>query len=64
MLMGDVSVADLLGRDTEPVYGPAARAIVEGATVLVTGAGGSIGSEIGRQLRALGAGKIVYVDNN
>ncbi len=30
----------------------------------MTGAGGSIGSEIGRQLRALGAGKIIYLDNS
>jgi len=64
MLMGDISVAELLGRDTEPVYGPEAHGIIKDATVLVTGAGGSIGSEIGRQLRCLGAGNIVYVDNN
>lgn len=64
MLMGDISVAELLGRETEPAYGPEANGIVKDATVLVTGAGGSIGSEIGRQLRALGAGNIVYLDNN
>ncbi len=29
MLMGDVSVADLLGRDIEPIYGPMARIIIE-----------------------------------
>lgn len=60
----DVSVADLLGRQVEPIYSSQARLIIEGATVLVTGAGGSIGSEIIRQLLHLDAGKILCVDNN
>ena len=64
MLTGDVCVADLLGHDPEPVYGARARRTIKDSTVLVTGAGGSIGSEIGRQLRCLGAGNIIYVDNN
>lgn len=64
MLTSDVSVADLLGRHPQPVYGAQARRTVKDSTVLVTGAGGSIGSEIARQLRYLGAGNIIYVDNN
>ena len=64
MLTGDVCVADLLGHDAQPVYGAHARRTIKDSTVLVTGAGGSIGSEIGRQLRYLGAGNIIYLDNN
>lgn len=54
----------ILQKDVEPVYGPEAALVVESQTVLVTGAGGSIGSEIVRQLIHLGAGKIVCVDND
>lgn len=55
---------ELLQRATTPVYGEEARQLIEGHTVLVTGAGGSIGSEIVRQLHRLGAGRVIYVDNN
>jgi FlaA1/EpsC-like NDP-sugar epimerase len=62
--VGNVSVAALLEREIDPVYGHQAKLLIEGSTVLVTGAGGSIGSEIVRQLRLLGASKIVCVDAN
>lgn len=54
----------LLGRESIHVYGSAAKALVQGRTILVTGAGGSIGSEIVRQMRVLGAGKTYYIDND
>jgi FlaA1/EpsC-like NDP-sugar epimerase len=38
------------------------RSLVHGRRALVTGGGGSIGSEIGRQLARLGAAEIVLVD--
>ena len=58
-----LSIEDLLGR--EPVE-PDPRLLessVSGKTVLVTGAGGSIGSELCRQIVALGPKAIVLVDN-
>ncbi|MFH5878505.1 polysaccharide biosynthesis protein [Arthrobacter sp. NA-172] len=57
-------VERLLGREAIHVYGPGARELIEGKTILVTGAGGSIGSEIVRQMRLLEAGKVYYVDND
>jgi FlaA1/EpsC-like NDP-sugar epimerase len=57
-----ISVEDLLGRpqivlDPEPVH-----RFVAGRRVLVTGAGGSIGSEIVRQVCAIGPAAICVVD--
>ena len=59
-----VQVEDVLGRepvevDLDEVAGYLAR-----KTVLVTGAGGSIGSELCRQIARVGAGRIVLVDNS
>ena len=46
----DLDLADLLGREHAPVDPDEIADYLEGATVLVTGAGGSIGSEIARQV--------------
>ena len=54
MDMADVS-RRLLGREERSELSDAARSLVEGRNVLVTGAAGSIGSEIVRQLTPLGA---------
>ena len=54
-----VEIQDLLRREPVTTCPEAIRAIVEGETVLVTGAGGSIGSELCRQLVALGPKRIV-----
>ncbi len=58
----DVRPEDLLSRDHEPVYGPEAVDLIAGRTVLITGAGGSIGSELVRQCLALGAARVHKVD--
>jgi FlaA1/EpsC-like NDP-sugar epimerase len=58
------SAGAILGRDLPPVYSPQARTLVQGSTVLVTGAGGSIGGELVRQLTGLGAGRVLCVDRD
>jgi len=49
----EVDVADLLGRDAVPAQNDLLERCIAGQTVLVTGAGGSIGSELCRQILSL-----------
>ncbi|WP_027924133.1 nucleoside-diphosphate sugar epimerase/dehydratase [Pseudomonas sp. URMO17WK12:I12] len=49
----EVDIADLLGRDAVPAQSDLLERCVKGRAVMVTGAGGSIGSELCRQILAL-----------
>ena len=53
---------DLLGREPARLDNAAIDALVEGKVVLVTGAGGSIGSEIARQVAARRPSRLLIVD--
>ena len=55
---------ELLFRDDQIVYGHEARALHAGKRILVTGAGGSIGSEIVRQLHTLHPGAVYMLDHD
>jgi FlaA1/EpsC-like NDP-sugar epimerase len=57
-----VQVEDVLGRQQVEVDLALISAYVKGKTVLVTGAGGSIGSELCRQLAYLGAARLVLLE--
>jgi FlaA1/EpsC-like NDP-sugar epimerase len=59
----EVQVEDVLGREAVELDVVAIASYLTGSTVLVTGAGGSIGSELCRQIAALGAERIVLVDH-
>jgi FlaA1/EpsC-like NDP-sugar epimerase len=59
----EVEVDDLLGRDPIPPRAALIGACVTGRNVMVTGAGGSIGSELCRQIVKLGAARLVLVDH-
>jgi len=58
-----VQVEDVLGREQVEVDFKQIGAYLEGQTVLVTGAGGSIGAELCRQIARVGPGRLVLVDN-
>jgi len=72
LLQGKISSADfrepeiydLIGRDTVMPNQSLLNEKVHGKVIMVTGAGGSIGSELCRQLLAFGPSKILLVDHS
>jgi FlaA1/EpsC-like NDP-sugar epimerase len=59
-----VQVEDVLGREQVEVDFQEVASYLEGQTVLVTGAGGSIGSELCRQIARVGPKRLILVDNS
>jgi FlaA1/EpsC-like NDP-sugar epimerase len=60
----DVDVTDLLGRHQIETDIDSAAGYITGRRVLVTGAGGSIGSELCRQLHRLGPSELIMLDRD
>jgi FlaA1/EpsC-like NDP-sugar epimerase len=58
-----VSIEDLLGRDPVNLDWEGIRGGLAGRTILVTGGGGSIGSELCRQIARLGPRRLVILEN-
>ena len=60
----EVSIDDLLGRDQVPALPGLMGSCIADRHVLVTGAGGSIGSELCRQVLSEGAKRLVLIDHS
>lgn len=60
--MREISVEELLAREPIELDRSAVRALVQGRRVLITGAGGSIGAELCRQVAAFEAAHITLLD--
>ncbi|MCB1648134.1 MAG: polysaccharide biosynthesis protein [Pseudomonadales bacterium] len=59
----DIDIEDLLGRDIVPPNPKLLGACITGCSVLVTGAAGSIGSELCRQILSLKPRRLVLLDS-
>ena len=60
----EVDIADLLGRDPVPAQSELLERCIKNRVVLVSGAGGSIGSELCRQIVALGPTSLLLFDHS
>ncbi len=61
--LAPVAIEDLLNRPQVPLDRDGMARLVRGRRVLVTGAGGTIGSELARQIAALGPISLTLLDN-
>lgn len=60
----DLTIEDLLGRSPKGIDEAACRSLIAGKVVMVTGAAGSIGSELCRQLARYRPAQVLAVDHN
>jgi O-antigen biosynthesis protein WbqV len=58
-----IVIEDLLNRPQVPLDRDGMARMIQGRRVVVTGAGGTIGSELARQVAAYGPGNLVLIDN-
>ncbi|MEQ0777193.1 nucleoside-diphosphate sugar epimerase/dehydratase [Paraburkholderia tropica] len=58
----NIDLEDLLGRDAVKIDTPHVEALLSGRVVMVTGAGGSIGSELCRQILRFAPAQLVALD--
>lgn len=62
--LADISIEDLLARKPQDLDRISIANFIAGKVVLITGAGGSIGSELSRQVEQFGAKQIILLDNS
>jgi FlaA1/EpsC-like NDP-sugar epimerase len=60
----EIRIDDLLGREPVRLDGAGLHAFLAGKRVLITGAGGSIGSELCRQVCQYAPARVIVVDNS
>lgn len=64
IFLEDIGVEDIVGREAVNPNRALMRRNIVGKTVLVTGAGGSIGSELCRQITRLSPSKLIILENS
>lgn len=59
-----IELKDLLNRPSSAIDLPSVKGLIEGKVVLVTGAGGSIGAELSRQISRFSPAKLLLLDHS
>jgi FlaA1/EpsC-like NDP-sugar epimerase len=60
----EVSIEDILGRDQVTLDWGAINSGLEGKSIMITGGGGSIGSELCRQIARIGPAKLILLESS
>jgi O-antigen biosynthesis protein WbqV len=63
-LLKTIDIAELLNRPQRRIDQRFSRRLIEGKRVLITGAGGTIGSELARQAAVLSPARLALIDNS
>ena len=63
MELRPIAIEDLLNRPQVPLDRDGMARLIQGRRVVVTGAGGTIGSELARQVASFGPGTLILLDN-
>ena len=63
-MIQDLSIEDLLARHPKDLDNHTIKNFIDGKIIMITGAGGSIGSEIALQCDAFGASQLILIDHS
>jgi len=64
IVLRELGIEDLVGRRAVIIDSPQVSSMISGKTVLVTGAGGSIGLELCKQVAAFGPRQLIFLDRD
>jgi dTDP-glucose 4,6-dehydratase len=64
IVLRELGIEDLVGRRAVTIDSPQVSSMISGKTVLITGAGGSIGLELCKQVAAFGPRQLLFLDRD
>jgi len=64
IVLRELGIEDLVGRRAVTIDSPQVSSLISGKTILITGAGGSIGLELCKQVAAFGPQRLIFLDRD